>query len=409
MTILSRTLKSFPSELFLLLSLVFFLSSIGQSAQFCAKSLSEDNKIVSITPPKGVAQIPAEEIKILRFMNFNVENFFLKLGHFDYFDGKKRTLDPKRGVKAKKDKFVKWIARIIDVDVKPDVIAFEEIDKEPALDKFNREEVGDQYDGIVITGNDTRGIQVGSNYNNRLPINIEVRTNVDMTWVDKEGGSKQKVPLFSRDAPVSILRLNGYDEPLLITIVLHNKSKRSRPNDHESNRLRTAQMAGVAKIIKGLQAEFGQEARIIVLGDMNTDVNKSSEMTPLKDIGFVESLNLVPEDRRIPVNERVTQTYHPRDGPTVMQQLDGIFLSPSLQKYAVNAEVYRYRTEDGQILPIPKTFKERSQQPSDHFPIFVDIDFQEIIKAILSKPKKMGAIVLWPYLPAPAQRQKLAS
>ena len=60
--------------------------------------------------------------------------------------------------------------------------------------------------------------------------------------------------------------------------------------------------------------------------------------------------------------------------------LDSILLVPPFQDLVLSAQVYRYKNADGTEKPIPTTFEERKKNPSDHYPVYAEIDLQKILK-----------------------------
>jgi predicted extracellular nuclease len=343
----------------------------------CRNILDLAPRVVTLTPAPDQPAVKAEDIGVLRIATFNMENFFTVKSALKKLASSILNLFTAKNEKLKEESKIAAIAEIIGDKIKPDIAGLQEIEDETRFDKFNAEKLRSHYDSIVLPGNDVRFIQVGSLVNRKYPFSIEVRTNVEVTWTDPVDGKVEK--LFSRDAPISIYRVQNHGKPFLITINMHSKAKRNRPGDPESNMIRTAQHKKVAEFIVELRKEFGEDAPIIVMGDTNTDVVRSHELQPIRDLGFKDALEVAG----VPVEDRITHTFHPHGGPAEKRQMDAIYLSPSLHQYVVKAEIYRYRDAQGNILPYPETFDQRSQQPSDHYPLYVDIDFSELIRAAL--------------------------
>lgn len=352
------------------------------SAVNCNSLLGGDPLIIKIQPAPGQPAIRPEEIGVLRFASYNMENFFYHVGQHVHVEPNKMALLFGGGAPKEKDpKKTKAIAKIIGQDIKPDILGLQEIDNEKALDQFNKEHLASLYDAIVRTGNDSRHIEVGTDVKRSLPFEVEVFTNTHLMW-DDPADPKGPQKLFSRDAPVSVFRLPGIAKPLFVTIVVHSKSKKDRPGDMGSDKLRTRQHEEIARLIREVQTEFGKEIPIVVKGDTNSDVNHGPELRPIRDLGFRDVLDVM----NVAEADRTTHTFHPNDGPTENHQMDAIYISPSLFKYLRHAQVYRYKDADGNILPYPKTFEERALNPSDHFPLYADIDFTELVRALLASP-----------------------
>lgn len=336
----------------------------------CVSLLKGISQTVTLIPAANQIAVKAEDLSVLRVLSYNMENFFIKLARYQLNERFERIPIEGQGPQLKEPWKTDYIAKIIGQEIKPDIAGLQEIEKESALDQFSHEKLNNEYEGVVIKGNDTRGIQVGTLTNKKLPFTLEIRS-----YAETKLPSGEKV--FSRDAPVTIYKVKGKSKPFLILINVHSKSKQDRANDPMSNKLRTAQHEAVAQIItQDIWREFGKDAPIIILGDTNTEVVSAPELNAIRALGFKDALDV----KGVPLKQRVTHTYHPGNEPVHQSQIDAIFLSPSLQKLLVHAEVYRYHDANGKILPIPTTPAQRDMQPSDHFPYFVDIDFSSLIK-----------------------------
>ena len=116
---------------------------------------------------------------------------------------------------------IRMTARVI-TDVAADVICLVEAENRPALVDFNTEMLGGHYGhGMLIDGNDPRGIDVG----------MYCVPEVDIVWmrshVDDPDPQRPGRTLFSRDCPVYRLRLATGAE--LYVLPNHSRVSRSRP------------------------------------------------------------------------------------------------------------------------------------------------------------------------------------
>lgn len=327
---------------------------------------------------------PLDSIQELKLMTYNVLNLRQNVGRYEYLpDGSYRQVLPPEPIDAIQ---TEGIARVIREE-NPDAILFQEIEGGlDTLEKFNQDFLKQSYSPYLIGGNDERGIHIGIMLKKDLPLSVELQTHRDLTWIDPLAQEKGPRPVFSRDIPAVLLRTEKQSQdsqPLLILLGNHGKSKRPRPGDPDSVRLRSAQYEAAAGIINGYKEKFGKNTRIVLGGDFNTSID-SPELAPLyRGAGMKEAFTLL--DNPPPVSERVTHTFHPRDGPTDYNQIDGFLLSPGIQDEVKNVRVYRYKDANGKELPIPSTYEARGKNPSDHFPVVMTLDFQSALKKLQSE------------------------
>ena len=82
--------------------------------------------------------------------------------------------------------------------------------------------------------------------------------------------------------------------------------------------------------------------------------------------------------KRLSNRERVTHTYHPRNGPTSYNQLDAILVNKNASELVLDAKVYRYKNKLGEKRPLPSSYAERELNPSDHFPVVLKLDLSHL-------------------------------
>ncbi len=325
----------------------------------------------------GVAVRALQAIKQLKVGSYNVLNLFEKVG--------KHVPDPDNPGKLKKisdaqpkaERSLREQGKII-LENDLDIVTLAEVENIAALRDFNDNYLDGKYQVFLIEGNDERGIDVAFLVKKDLPFLIEQRSHKEETWVDPVfGGGPTK--LFSRDLTSLIVRAPGQLEPLFVLFGTHYKSKRDRDGrDPESNILRGAQVQRSAEIIARYRAEFGATVPIMLAGDFNGEVGKASEFRPLFEAaGLVDSFDATPNPPS--EKDRITHTYHPRDGAAHYGQMDAVLVSKGLRSSVKKAEAYRYKNADGTVRPIPATYEERSKNPSDHFPVIVTLDFTPIL------------------------------
>lgn len=346
-----------------------------------------------------------KDIKSLRLMSFNVENLFVAIANRNQNLAQKNALaagvakaseeaaevdspvtqadvpsppsDPTVPHRSKpeepeykSEKDIEAIRKII-LENDADIIVLAEVENLYSLQKLAAGSLGDKYRAILVEGNDERGIDIGFLVKNDLPLATRFTSYRDLDWYDSFG--QETVPMFSRDLPT--IEFSDADSPsntLFAVIGNHAKSKRDRDSDFESVRYRTAQYQAATKIVKQYRK---RGIPIIFGGDFNVDVRTDAEVKPLKSV-LTSAFDVA--ESTLPVDQRITHTFHPKDGPSHFAQMDDLMVSSDLRKYVSSASVVRYHNDQGEILPVPQTYEQRALQPSDHFPVMIDISTVEI-------------------------------
>lgn len=316
-----------------------------------------------------VAKRPLATVREIKVLQYNVENLFMSVGKHERTDEGdfKRVSD----AEIKPAWELEGVAKPMR-EFDPDLMVLEEVESVDSLAKFNKEYLGASYRPLLVKGNDERGINIGFYVKQDLPLDITIESHKDMQWTDPVTGKTG--PLFSRDLPAVLVRREGETgSPLLIVLGNHAKSKRDRNGDPLSEKLRSAQYEGVAEIIDGYRSKYGKDVPIMMAGDFNTDVRNSASVKPVRD-RLVDAFDV----KGVSGPDRVTHSFHPHGGKTEYNQIDAVFVSPSLAKSIVDARVYRYKDANGNVKPLPRTYDERSQNPSDHFPVMVKVSTEKI-------------------------------
>ena len=307
--------------------------------------------LLAVTNQQNVTIRPLESIKQLKVVTYNLENF--RVGAPGAVGP---TKNPKGDVVVAKDpKLVNDQINIVNT-LDADIVAFEEVYD------FNSLKVIDpsKYTPLMILGNDNQR-NIGFGVKSDLPLYVEMETHKTVTWFDKD--AKQQALLFSRDLPVILLRTAPDRDPAYIVVGNHGKSKRDRPNDKESVDLRTAQYQQAQKIIEDYQTRF-PKAVILMAGDFNADVNNGPEVAPIRN------LMKSPFDiKNIPQEQRITEIYFNDQEQAEFSQLDNIFISANGAAQVLSIRVVPYYDQQGREKPYPKSFQERQQNDSDHYPV----------------------------------------
>lgn len=347
-----------------ILGLVFCFSSYSQT--------SSDTFVKNSRPKK-----PAVQVGSLRIGSYNFLNLFEKNGHIHETFERLVTLFPEarrpleKALKSLKN--LKAQAKNIEEN-NYDVLAVEEVENLTALAAFSEEFLAGAYDSYLIEGNDPRGIDVGFLVKSELPFEVEQRTHQEETWNDTtQGGKKSKV--FSRDFPSLIFRTSKKSAPLMVVFGTHFKSKRDRPHDPLSKILRKAQVDKASEIVKDYEGEFGKHTPIFVAGDFNGVISKEKEFDSLKEVAHLtDAFDVVSPP--LSDEDRITHSYFPKEGRPKWAQLDAVLANKPAAELIKEAKVTRYTDHKGEEIPVPQSFEElRKTQPSDHYPVQVEMDF----------------------------------
>lgn len=261
-----------------------------------------------------------------------------------------------------------------------DILFGQELSSLESAQELNREYIRGIYRPIVIDGNDIRNINITFFVKKDLPFDIEIQSHrqLQKTFFGK------KIPVFSRDLPVVLLRPKGAsktDPPFLILIGHHLKSKRDAWNDPGSTKRREIEVTRSLEIKEKLENLY-PKVPILSIGDFNGDLRNDPDLEPLWKRGKLkDSFDLAT--KFIPVEKRITHTFHPFKGPQINSQLDGILVSSAGQKPGIirKAKIVGYFDNIGQKKQIPTTQQERDKNPSDHYMITTVWDFKKILES----------------------------
>jgi len=350
--------RSLFKALILSLAIVGTLQSTGSHAN-CVTPLREllaaSHKIASGTQKRSLKQIPE-----LRFGTYNAYNLMGSA------DGKVAKAESKRV----------GVASVI-LDNNLDVVVLQEVENEAALKQFASQYLNDLYEPLMSRGNDQRGIQIAYLVKKDLPFQIELLSHAKSTATYPVTGNVQ--PIFSRDLPALKIWSESQDskteDPLVSFFGTHFKSKRDRGGDPESRILRGAQVQAASEIIE-TEMQMHPKSFVMIAGDFNGDVRLEKEFDPLKRV-LKDAFDM--QSRQMSDEERVTHTFHPRGGATHYSQIDAFLVKDSDPALIKEARVYRYKDAAGQEKPIPDTYNAREENPSDHFPVLFNLDFQKLL------------------------------
>jgi len=266
-----------------------------------------------------------------------------------------------------------------------DIAVLEEIESLRAIEELAAHpRLGNRYRAVLIEGNDERGIDIAFLVKKDLPLDLEIRSHREVEHI-ASNGLKEK--LFSRDAPVALIRPKGADEesePLMAIIGVHNKSQRNRSGDPLSYKKRRSQARELESMVRDLEKVHGADFPVMVTGDFNASFHVAPEYQEFRKNGMTDAFDLMP--RPPPHDERVTQFFFPRDGERVASQMDVMALNRAAKENQLvrDVKVIPYLDQEGHVLSWPRSFKERKTRPSDHHMVSGVFDFRVLLNRISS-------------------------
>lgn len=309
--------------------------------------------------------------KDFKIISLNAERFFT-------YKPNSRGLElvrdeaPTSNIAPKAPEKVKELIKIIQ-DEKPDVLVLQEV---IGLHSTKVLDPKQEYIHLVNTPADSSGIHTVFLVKASLGVDAQlVVPNVKSQYVKIHRGlpyikirQKHDGKAFSRATP-----------PDLIVIGVHLKAYRNSDGETKFSGIKKLETLALLKLKEELELEY-PEAKIMVVGDLNADVNVRPELMQLKS-QMQDSLDYTID----PTNRgtRATQTYH-AGALTEAAQLDAHFLNQKLLQHLRTSYVYRYKEKDGEIrlykdgngnvFPYPTSYDLRAQNISDHYPLVTILD-----------------------------------
>lgn len=352
-------------------------SQLGLASQSSTETTILPPAEIKILEPLDPNQFKVfSQEKKLTLSTYNVLNLKTSVGKFepDLLSGKRVKTKPEG---PKSEESIAGVAQAIK-EISPDILFLQEVEGEDSLITFAKEKLDNGWRPLYIKGNDSRGIQIGVLVKNSIPLHFEYESHRDEPFSSNSHPDLKKV--FSRDFPVLLAKSPAGGDPLFILCGVHGKSKRGENTlDPESREIRTAQAERMVAIIKSYQQKY-PKSPLLVLGDFNAEVNFEPEYEALRNFNLKDTFDLSPNPLPKGDPGRITHTYHPKDGATKRAQLDSILVAPPFQNLILGTHVYRYKNAEGSEIPLPATYAEREQNPSDHYPVWTELNLQQLLK-----------------------------
>lgn len=269
-----------------------------------------------------------------------------------------------------------WLAdSLLSIDA--DLVCLNEVGGQESLNNFARLFLNDRYVPHLIEGNSDRGIDVGYLVRKGFPGRAELRTHKDRPLqflypheVQREGEPPIKTHYFSRDCAEMRIFKEDSEQPALIVLLVHLKSKLDPDGiDPQGRGRRQAEMKTLVEIYLELRQEF-VGVPMIVTGDFNGTAARAHLAEEFQDLASTD-LESVVDLAGLEAEAAATQLQFLRGGQINGLQIDYIFISPELKAHLIpqQVEVFRYRSDLDVPLPLPKTLEQRIHMPSDHYPV----------------------------------------
>jgi endonuclease/exonuclease/phosphatase family metal-dependent hydrolase len=337
----------------------------------------------------------------LRFVEFNVENLFLYLDHFDQIRGQDLSAITEKEwqsltssvVGNKPVEHVRALARAI-LDIDPDILMLCEVGGVESLANFSRLFLHDRYAVHLIEGNSNRGIDLGYLVRKSLPFKYDLRSHkhraIDFLYPHEVQsqetgyGNLKSAKLSSHKFSRDVLELRIYEdgeELVCIVLLVHLKSQLDRTRIDPGGRdRRRAELEKLITIYNEINDEFSGRVPILLTGDFNGRAARPQPDEEFKGLYERSSLEDVLQVAEVAVDERYThmQLSASRNRVGHNKQLDYIFIPPALFPRVSKTETWVYRFKDhlGMTMLVPRSLNEKRLLASDHYPVILTLDPQ---------------------------------
>lgn len=255
-------------------------------------------------------------------------------------------------------------------EINADIMVLQEVINHKTLLRLQTDFLS-SHEFIEDFGNDPLGKDTVFLIRKNLNLRFDRRFYRYPKWIDPTRPEHPSL-LFPRGLPTLFIKSDS-GETLLILMGIHLKSKISRNDDPGSNIWRSRQIEELINIVKSFNQEARSDIPLILAGDFNGNLVNESFSFHLKNmLGLHDVFDVIsPRPSEL---DRITHTFHPQGEIATFAQLDGVLVSKSLKTKVRNAFVYRYKNDLGETLPFPFSLEDREKNPSDHYPVVVDLE-----------------------------------
>ena len=335
------------------------------------------NSISEAFQCEGLLSVVSEQHRVprtVRLMTYNVQNLYVQEGRYIWGSEEEVEVDPK----IKEERHTREIARII-TETSPDFIVLQEVETWNSLNRFINNYLGGEYAPFMAGDYNKRSLGIALLIKSDLKFHVRMRSVSGLSWTAASGLIE---PVFSRELGVFEVFDPESGEVVLGVFGAHFKSHRDRKNDPKSF-LKRSQEAQVTAQIVGQFEDAYPNVPYVIAGDFNANLD-DPELSPLFENLDISNPIADPKLFRDKAGlGQNTHSYHQDDlGRTVYSQIDMILTSRQLENFIIGLDVYRYKDRSTNAFkPLPNSNEERNENPSDHFPIFVDFAPEAIYSA----------------------------
>ena len=300
-------------------------------------------------------------------MSYNVQDFYVQKGHHIRGNGKKKV---KVNPRAKEERHTQEIARII-TELSPDLIVLQEVETWNSLNRFIGNYLGGEYVAFMSGDHDTREKNIAFLIKNDLDFHVRVKPVGYLTWKAPSGNTE---PVFSRELGIFEVFDSESKKMVLGVFGVHYKSHKDRKNDPRSFLKRSQEAENTSQIVEKFLMS-NPNTPFIIAGDFNSNPNDPELSSLFKNLSVLNPIhhpNLFKNSSGLGL---YTHSFHQKgSSESVYSEVDFILTSNDLERFILGVDIYRYKDRDHNIVkPLPDDNKERNENPSDHFPVFIDI------------------------------------
>lgn len=264
-------------------------------------------------------------------------------------------------------------ARVIK-EMNSDLLFLIEVESIEAAERFVERYLDGTYTIFHIPGNDSRGIDI--------PLLVKKSLNIEVEFTSYRNlANAKKIKIFSRDLPVALIferDASGRREekPTLAYIGTHYKSRRADPGkEHLTTLKREEQVEETLKIAEDLIKKYGNDLPIFVAGDFNNNVHQAPEFKNFFTNNFKDTLDLSAQGPF--QGPRTTHHYFGQNGYEG-NQIDAVLMLDLSHKATVlRSRIINNIAPDGSNMPIPRSYAEREELPSDHNAVATEVEIEK--------------------------------
>jgi endonuclease/exonuclease/phosphatase family metal-dependent hydrolase len=249
---------------------------------------------------------------------------------------------------------IKAIATLID-QVSPDICLFTEAGGKESLNNLNSLFLNDKFIVVHHKSNSDRGIDLG----------VLIQKTSSLNFTHKFHNHS----VFARGILELKLTINNNYFHFLLT---HLKSKLNLKGvDFEGRKQRKREVAQIVKVAEKILLK--KNTHVAVTGDLNGIISKDTNDYELDQ--FATNLGLIDclEHLNHTNFDRATYLYYNKQREAIFMQLDYFLMDKNLAKMLDNKT--KVLDFSGAVRTnYPKNYKEKIAHPSDHYPLYVELN-----------------------------------